>query len=99
MSVPKPIAVSFAIGILTVCVLATSAPVFAKGGGGSSGSAKSGGSSSSSGSHKPGRPQPPVFLEGSGSGRAVGSSCTISRKPVTNASGTVVSYRRVQLCN
>lgn len=87
MSVPKPIAVSFAIGILTVCVLATSAPVFAKGGGGSSGS------------HKPGRPQPPVFLEGSGSGRAVGSSCTISRKPVTNASGTVVSYRRVQLCN
>ena len=93
----KPIAVSFAVGILIACVLAMSAPVSAKGGGGSSGSAKSGGGSS--GSHKPGHPPPPVFLDGSGAGRAVGSGCTISRKPVTNASGTVVSYHRVQVCN
>jgi len=92
----KPIAVSFAVGILIACVLAMSAPVSAKGGGGSSGSAKSGGGSS--GSHKPGHPPPPVFLDGSGAGRAVGSGCTISRKPVTNASGTV-SYHRVQVCN
>ena len=82
----KPIAVSFAVGILIACVLAMSAPVSAKGGGGSSGS------------HKPGHPPPPVFLDGSGAGRAVGSGCTISRKPVTNASGTV-SYHRVQVCN
>lgn len=84
INVPKPIVAG---GILIACVLAMSAPVSAKGGGGSSGS------------HKPGRPPPPVFLEGSGSGRTVGSGCTITRKPVTNTSGTVVSYRRVQVCN
>ena len=91
----KPIAGGFAVGILIVGVLAMSAPVSAKGGGGSSGSHGGG----SSGSHKPGRPPPPVFLEGSAAGRAVGSACSISRKPVTNASGTVVGYRRVQVCN
>jgi hypothetical protein len=97
INVQKPIAVSFAVGILIAWVLAMSAPASAKGSGGSSGSAKGGGSSS--GSKKPGHPPPPVFLEGSGAGRAVGSGCSISRKPVTNASGTVVSYRRVQVCN
>ena len=85
----KQIAGGFAVGILIVGVLAMSAPVSAKGGGGGG----------SSGSHKPGRPPPPVFLEGSAAGRAVGSGCSISRKPVTNASGTVVGYRRVQVCN
>jgi hypothetical protein len=93
INVLKPIAVSFAGGILIACMLAMSAPVSAKGSGGS---AKSSGSSSAS--HKPGRPAPPVFLEGSAAGRALGS-CSVSRKPVTNASGTVVSYRRVQVCN
>jgi hypothetical protein len=83
----KPIASGFAIAILIACVLCMSAPVSAKGSGGSSGS------------HKPGHPPPPVFLEGSAVGRTVGSGCSISRRPVVNASGTVVSYRRVQVCN
>ena len=82
----KPIASGFAVAIL-IGLLAMSAPVSAKGGGGSSRS------------KKPGHPPPPVFLEGSGAGRAVGSGCSISRKPVVNASGTVTGYRRVQVCN
>ena len=64
----KPIAGGFSVGILIACMLAMSAPVSAKGGGGSRGS------------QKPGHPPPPVFLEGSGAGRAVGSGCSISRK-------------------
>lgn len=83
----KPIASGFAVAIL---VVAMSASVSAKGSGGSSGS---------SGPRKPGHPPPPVFLQGSGAGRAVGSGCSISRKPIANASGTVVGYRRVQVCN
>ena len=74
-------------GVAVIVILTMSAPAFAKGGGG-------GGSRAS-----PGRPPPPVFLEGSGAGRAVGSGCSISRKAVTNASGNVVGYRRVQVCN
>jgi hypothetical protein len=81
----KPIASGFAASIMVVCILAMSAPAFAKGGGGSRGSS--------------GRPPPPVFLEGSGAGRAMGSGCSISRKPVTNASGNIIGYRRVQICN
>ena len=81
----KPIAGGFTVGIMVMYVLAMSAPVLAKSGGGSRGS--------------PGRPPPPVFLEGSAAGRAVGSGCSISRKPVTNASGNIIGYRRVQVCN
>ena len=80
----KPIASGVAVAIL---IVATPASVSAKGGGGSSNS------------NKPGHPPPPVFLEGSSAGRAVGSGCSISRKPVVNASGTVTGYRRVQVCN
>src|SRR5258707_14032996 len=83
----KPIAGGFTVGILVMCVLAMSTPASAKGGGGSHGS------------HGPGRPPPPVFLEGSAAGRAVGSNCSISSKPVTNASGKIAGYRRVQVCN
>ena len=83
----KPIAGGFAIGILIACMLAMSTPVSAKGGGGSHGS------------QKPDHPPPPVFLEGSGAGRAVGSGCSISRKPIANASGTIIGYRRVRVCN
>jgi hypothetical protein len=93
-NVHKPIVGGFAVAILIACMLAMTAPVSAKGSGGSG---KSGGGSS--GSKKPGHPPPPVFLDGSGAGRTVGSGCSISRKPVTNASGAVVSYRRVQVCN
>ncbi len=81
----KPIAGGFTVGIVVMYVLAMSAPASAKGGGGSRGS------------HGPG--PPPVFLEGSATGRAVGSGCSISRKPVTNASGNITRYRRVQICN
>ena len=87
----KPIAGGFDVGILVVGVLALSAPASARGGGG-------GGGGSSHSSHGPGRPPPPVFLEGSPAGRAVGSNCSISRKPV-RTSGNTVGYRRVQVCN
>ena len=83
----KPIAGGFAVGILVVGVLALSSPASARGGGGSSHS-----------SHGPGRPPPPVFLEGSPAGRAFGSNCSISRKPV-RTSGNTIGYRRVQVCN
>jgi hypothetical protein len=91
----KPTVGGLAVAILIACMLAMTAPASAKSGGGSG---KSGGGSSGS-QKKPGHPRPPVFLDGSGAGRAVGSGCSISRKPVTNASGAVVSYRRVQVCN
>jgi len=71
-------------GFLVMCILAVSMPASARGGGSS---------------HGPGRPPPPVFLEGSAAGRAVGSGCSISSKPVTNAFGSVTGYRRVQVCN
>ena len=80
----KPIVSGVAVAIF---IVAMSASVSAKGGGGSSTS------------NKPGHPPPPVFLEGSSAGRAVGSSCSISRRPVVNASGAVTGYRRVQVCN
>jgi len=83
----KPIAGGFTVAIMVMYVLAMSAPASARGGGGSGGS------------HGPGRPPPPVFLEGSEAGRAVGSGCYISRKPVTNAYGQTVGQRRVQVCN
>jgi hypothetical protein len=83
----KLIAGGFTVGLLVVGVLALSAPASARGGGGSHGS------------HGPGRPPPPVFLEGSAAGRAVGSNCSISSKPVTNASGKIAGSRRVQVCN
>ena len=89
----KPIAGGFSAAILVMCVLALSAPASAKGGGGG------GGGGSSHGSRGPGRPPPPVFLDSSAAGRAVGSGCSISRKPVTNASGNITGYRRVQVCN
>jgi len=34
------------------------------------------------------------FSGGSGAGRAVGSGCSVSRKPVTNASGNIIGSRR-----
>jgi hypothetical protein len=86
----KRIAGGFAAGILITCVLALSAPASAKGGGGGGGGSKS--------SHGPGRPPPPVFLDGSTTGRAIGSDCSVPRKPVTRTSGSA-GYRRAQACN
>ena len=83
----KSIASGVAVGILVMYVLAASAPASARGGGGSGGS------------RGPGRPPPPVFVDGSAAGRALGSSCSISRKPVTDGVGSVTGYRRVQVCN
>ena len=77
-------------GIFFMTVLAMSAPASAGGGGGGGGGG---------GSRGPGRPPPPVFLEGSPAGRAVGSGCSISGKPVTSTSGKITGYRRVQICD
>jgi hypothetical protein len=85
----KPSAAGFAAGILFISFLAMSAPASAGGGGIGGGGSRGG----------PGRPPPPVFLEGSPAGRAVGSGCSISNKPVTSTSGKVTGYRRVQICN
>jgi hypothetical protein len=84
----KPSAAGFA-GILFISFLAMSAPASAGGGGPGGGGSRGG----------PGRPPPPVFLEGSPAGRAIGSGCSISNKPVTSTSGKVTGYRRVQICN
>jgi hypothetical protein len=84
----KPSAAGFT-GILFISFLAMSAPASAGGGGPGGGGSRGG----------PGRPPPPVFLEGSPAGRAIGSGCSISNKPVTSTSGKVTGYRRVQICN
>jgi hypothetical protein len=83
----KPSAAGFAAGIFFI--MAMSAPSSAGGGSVGGGGSRGG----------PGRPPPPVFLEGSPAGRTVGSGCSISNKPVTSASGKVIGYRRVQICN
>ena len=88
----KATAGGFAAGVLIMCVLALSGPASAKGGGG-------GGGGSSHSSQRPGRPPPPVFLDGSTTGRAIGSDCSVPRKPVTRISGSTAGYRRAQACN
>jgi hypothetical protein len=85
----KPSAVSFVAGTLFINLLAMSVPASAGGAGIGGGGSRGG----------PGRPHPPVFLEGSPAGRAVGSGCSLSNKPVTSTSGKVTGYRRVQTCN
>jgi hypothetical protein len=79
----KPTTAGFTAGILLIGVLGLSAPASAGPGGG----------------HGPGRPPPPVFLEGSQAGRAVGTTCSISNRPIASTSGKTVGYRRVQVCN
>jgi hypothetical protein len=87
------IASGFSVAVVAVCVLAVSDAASARGGGGGGGGGHSAGS-------RPGRPSPPVFLDGSAAGRAVSSGCTtVSTKPVTDGSGTVTRYRRVQVCD
>ena len=88
----KPIAGGFTVAIVVVGILALSAPALARGGGG-------GGGGGSHGSRGPGRPPPPVFLDSSATGRAVGSDCALVRKPATRLSGSTAGYRRAQLCN
>ena len=85
ISFHKARAAGFIAGIVFISVLAT-APASARGGGGG----MRGG---------PGGGPPPVFLEGSSSGRAVESNCSLSRNPVTNASGKIIGYRRAEFCN
>jgi len=85
ISFHKARAAGFIAGIVFISVLAT-APASARGGGGG----MRGG---------PGGGPPPVFLEGSSTGRAVESNCSLSRNPVTNASGKIIGYRRAEFCN
>jgi hypothetical protein len=79
----------FIAGIVFMSVLAT-APASARGGAGMGGGGMRGG---------PGGGPPPVFLEGSSTGRAVESTCSTSRNPVTNTSGKIIGYRRAEFCN
>jgi hypothetical protein len=90
----KASAGGFGAGVLIMCVLALSVPASARGGGGGGG-----GGGSSHSSRGPGRPPPPVFLDSSTTGRAIGSDCTVPRKPVTRTSGGTVGYHRAQGCN
>ena len=85
ISFHKARAAGFIAGIVFISVLST-APASARGGGGG----MRGG---------PGGGPPPVFLEGSSTGRAVESNCSLSRNPVTNASGKIIGYRRAEFCN
>ena len=87
ISFHKVRAAGFVAGIVFISVLAT-APASARGGGGMGGRGM-----------RPGGGPPPVFLEGSSTGRAVESNCSLSRSPVTNASGKIIGYRRAEFCN
>jgi hypothetical protein len=84
----KSTAAGFAAGLFTG-VLAMSAPAWA------------------GGAHGPHIEPGPVILSGSTTGRAVGSwdvqpvgsTCSISSRPIASTSGKAVGYRRVQVCN
>jgi hypothetical protein len=89
ISFHKARAVGFIAGIVFISVLAA-APASASGGGGMGGGGMRGG---------PGGGPPPVFLEGSSTGRAVESTCSLSRNPVANTSGKRTGYRRAEFCN
>jgi hypothetical protein len=88
ISFHRPSAVCFIAGLWCISAVTMSAPAFAHGSGGGGGGGMRGG---------PGGGPPPVFVEGSTAGRTVGS-CAYSRGPVTNTSGRIIGYRRVQFC-
>jgi hypothetical protein len=46
-------------------------------------------------SHGPPHPPPPLILDSGAAGRAVSSNCF---RPVVDAHGTVVAYRRIRAC-
>ncbi len=85
----------FAVTILSMGVVALSLPALAGGhGGGGGGGHMTGGGGGHS--HGPPHPPPPLILDSGAAGRAVSSNCF---KPVVDAHGTVVAYRRIRACN
>jgi len=86
----NPIEVSFAVAILSISVAALPVPASAGGHGGGGGGGGMGGHS-----HGPPHPPPPLILDSGATGRAVSSNCF---KPVADAHGTVVAYRRIRAC-
>ncbi|MGH6795132.1 MAG: hypothetical protein ACREDD_10240 [Methylocella sp.] len=78
------LAASFAAIILSMSAAAISVPALARGSGGGGGS-----------HGHPGHP-PPLILDSGAAGRVVSSNCF---KPVTDAHGTIVAYRRIRACN
>ena len=88
----NPIEVSFAVAILSISVAALPVPASAGGHGGGGGG---GGGGMGGHSHGPPHPPPPLILDSGATGRAVSSNCF---KPVADAHGTVVAYRRIRAC-
>ncbi len=82
-----PKAASLAFIVLGIGV-ALSPPALA---GGHGGGGRGGGHS-----HGPPHPPPPLILDSGATGRAVSSNCF---KPVVDAHGSVVAYRRIRACN
>ena len=93
-------AAGIAVTILSMGIVALSLPALAGGHGGGGGGGHMGGGGSGSGgggrSHGPPHPPPPLILDSGAAGRAVSSNCF---KPVVDAHGTVVAYRRIRACN
>ena len=88
----KPKAARSAVTILCMGVVALSLPALAGGHGGGGGGHMGGGGHS----HGPPHPPPPLILDSGAAGRAVSSNCF---KPVVDAHGTVVAYRRIRACS
>jgi hypothetical protein len=78
-------AAGIAVTILGTGIVALSPPASAGGHGGGGGGH----------SHGPPHPPPPLFLDSGAAGRAVSSNCF---RPVVDAHGTVVAYRRIRAC-
>jgi hypothetical protein len=97
INVRYPKAASFAFIVLGMSVAALPLPASAGGhGGGGGGHMWGGGGMHSGRPHGPPRPPPPLLLDSGATGRAVSSNCF---KPVVDAHGTVVAYRRNRACN
>jgi hypothetical protein len=82
----NPAAASMCVTALSMCVAALPMPALAGGHGGGGGGGHS---------HGPPHPPPPLILDSGAAGRAVSSNCF---KPVVDAHGTVVAYRRIRAC-
>ena len=74
-----------------IVALSPSASAGGHGGGGGGGGHMGGGGHS----HGPPHPPPPLILDSGAAGRAVSSNCF---RPVVDAHGTVVVYRRIRAC-
>jgi hypothetical protein len=81
-------AAGIAVIILGTGIVALSPSASAGGHGG-------GGGGGGGHSHGPPHPPPPLILDSGAAGRAVSSNCF---RPVVDAHGTIVAYRRIRAC-